>query len=71
MIQGGGIITALGTLGMMLWLYSIPHEQKNVPKRVGILCGLGFLTGIVLKLFNQNWLQVTDIADAADIAIAY
>jgi FtsH-binding integral membrane protein len=47
-LQGGGLMTTLGVIGLMMWLYSVPHEPKNVGKRVGILSGIGFLTGLSL-----------------------
>lgn len=48
LMQEAGFITALVTIGLIFWLKSVPHEPKNVAKRVGILCGIGALTGISL-----------------------
>jgi len=38
-------LTAIITLGLIFWLKATPHESKNVSKRIGILTGIGFLTG--------------------------
>ncbi|KAF6023398.1 TMBIM6 [Bugula neritina] len=45
-MQEAGFLTAIITLGLIFWLKATPHESKNVSKRIGILTGIGFLTGV-------------------------
>lgn len=43
-----GLLSALGSLGLMIWLMAIPHSHETEQKRLGLLAGFAFLTGIGL-----------------------
>uniref|UniRef100_A0A8D0HLW9 Transmembrane BAX inhibitor motif containing 6 n=1 Tax=Sphenodon punctatus TaxID=8508 RepID=A0A8D0HLW9_SPHPU len=43
-----GLMTGLGALGLMIWLMSTPHSQETEQKRLGMLAGFAFLTGVNL-----------------------
>lgn len=43
-----GFLTAIASLGLMLWLYMTPHTRENTTKRLAILAGFAFLTGMSL-----------------------
>lgn len=43
--QEAGFLTALLTIGLIFWLKATTHEPKNVGKRIGMLAGIGLLTG--------------------------
>jgi len=47
MLQGG-MFTLLGSLGMMMWLATTPHSSETEKKRLAILAGFAFLTGVGL-----------------------
>lgn len=44
--QQGGLLSALGSLALMLWLASTPHSPQTESKRLAILAGFAFLTGM-------------------------
>lgn len=41
----GGLLSALASLGMMIWLNLTPHSPQTEQKRLAILAGFAFLTG--------------------------
>lgn len=41
----GGLLSALGSLAMMVWLSMTPHSPETEQKRLAILAGFAFLTG--------------------------
>ena len=41
----GGLLSALGSLAMMMWLATTPHSPETERKRLAILAGFAFLTG--------------------------
>uniref|UniRef100_A0A8C6QCC4 Bax inhibitor 1 n=1 Tax=Nannospalax galili TaxID=1026970 RepID=A0A8C6QCC4_NANGA len=43
-VHATGLLSALGSLGLMIWLMAIPHKEK----RLGLLTGFAFLTGVGL-----------------------
>jgi len=45
-MQEAGFLTAIASIGLIFWMKATPHEQKNVPKRIGMLAGIGALTGM-------------------------
>lgn len=44
----GGLLSALGGLGLLFLLKSTPHTAENVSKRMAYLTGFGFLSGLGL-----------------------
>jgi len=44
----GGILSLLGSLGMMFWLAMTPHNYETEKKRLAILAGFAFFTGVGL-----------------------
>ncbi|NXD18668.1 BI1 inhibitor, partial [Nothocercus nigrocapillus] len=42
------LLTGLGALGLMIWLTATPHSKETEQKRLGMLAGFAFLTGINL-----------------------
>ncbi|NP_001080798.1 transmembrane BAX inhibitor motif containing 6 S homeolog [Xenopus laevis] len=44
----GSFISFAGSLGMMIWLMSTPHTFENEKKRLGILAGFAFFSGVGL-----------------------
>uniref|UniRef100_A0A7M4DZU7 Transmembrane BAX inhibitor motif-containing protein 6 n=1 Tax=Crocodylus porosus TaxID=8502 RepID=A0A7M4DZU7_CROPO len=42
------LLTGLGSLGLMIWLMSTPHSAETEQKRLGMLAGFAFLTGVNL-----------------------
>ncbi|KAM4700257.1 bax inhibitor 1 isoform 2-T2 [Discoglossus pictus] len=44
----GSFLTLAGSLGMMLWLMFTPHCQENEKKRLAILSGFAFFSGVGL-----------------------
>lgn len=44
--QQGGLLSALGSLALMIWLASTPHSPQTERKRLAILAGFAFLTGM-------------------------
>nr|UPW27093.1 bax inhibitor 1 [Thamnaconus modestus] len=44
----GGLLSALGSLALMIWLASTPHSPQTERKRLAILAGFAFLTGLGL-----------------------
>lgn len=45
----GGILSVLGSLGMMFWLAMTPHNPETEKKRLAILAGFAFLTGELMR----------------------
>ena len=45
-----GLLSALGCLGLMIWLMATPHSHETKQKRLGRLPGFPFLTGVGLGL---------------------
>ncbi|XP_027446077.2 bax inhibitor 1-like [Zalophus californianus] len=43
-----GLLSALGSLGLMIWLMTTPHSHETEQKRLGLLAGFAFLTGVGL-----------------------
>lgn len=43
--QQGGLLSALGSLALMVWLASTPPSPQTERKRLAILAGFAFLTG--------------------------
>lgn len=43
-----GLLSALGSLGLMIWLMATPHSHETERKRLGLLAGFAFLTGVGL-----------------------
>uniref|UniRef100_A0A8C5P5M2 Transmembrane BAX inhibitor motif containing 6 n=1 Tax=Jaculus jaculus TaxID=51337 RepID=A0A8C5P5M2_JACJA len=41
-----GLLSALGSLGLMIWLMATPHSRETEQKRLGLLAGFAFLTGM-------------------------
>ncbi|CAO2600909.1 Bax inhibitor 1 [Lemmus lemmus] len=39
-----GLLSALGSLGLMIWLMATPHSHETEQKRLGLLAGFAFLT---------------------------
>uniref|UniRef100_A0A3B4TNB0 Transmembrane BAX inhibitor motif containing 6 n=1 Tax=Seriola dumerili TaxID=41447 RepID=A0A3B4TNB0_SERDU len=46
----GGVLSVLGSLGMMFWLAMTPHNSETERKRLAILAGFAFLTGKLMTL---------------------
>ncbi|XP_011617405.1 probable Bax inhibitor 1 [Takifugu rubripes] len=44
----GGLLSALGSLAMIVWLGMTPHSPESERKRMAILAGFAFLTGLGL-----------------------
>ncbi|KAJ8258224.1 hypothetical protein GJAV_G00194540 [Gymnothorax javanicus] len=44
----GGFLSLLGSLGMMAWLAMTPHNRETEKRRLGILAGFAFFTGVGL-----------------------
>ncbi|XP_062842955.1 probable Bax inhibitor 1 [Trichomycterus rosablanca] len=44
----GGLLSVLGSLAMMAWLSLTPHSPQTEKKRLAILAGFAFLTGVGL-----------------------
>lgn len=44
----GGLLSMLGSLGMMVWLMMTPHSSQTEKKRLAILAGFAFFTGVGL-----------------------
>ncbi|XP_028929710.1 bax inhibitor 1 [Ornithorhynchus anatinus] len=43
-----GLLSGLGSLGLMLWLLATPHSRETEHKRLSILAAFAFLTGVGL-----------------------
>lgn len=41
-----GLLSALGSLALMIWLMATPHSHETEQKRLGLLAGFAFLTGM-------------------------
>ncbi|TKC38876.1 hypothetical protein EI555_004682 [Monodon monoceros] len=57
-----GLLSALGSLGLMIWLMATPHSHETEQKRLGLLAGFAFLTGMHAhaiddQLLDENPLQ--------------
>ncbi|NXT83949.1 BI1 inhibitor, partial [Zapornia atra] len=48
LFQVRGLWAGLGALGLMVWLTATPHSRETEQKRLGMLAGFAFLTGINL-----------------------
>ncbi|XP_004071065.1 bax inhibitor 1 [Oryzias latipes] len=44
----GGVLSLLGSVGLMFWLAMTPHNPETEKKRLAILAGFAFLTGVGL-----------------------
>uniref|UniRef100_A0A8C6QTN6 Bax inhibitor 1 n=1 Tax=Nannospalax galili TaxID=1026970 RepID=A0A8C6QTN6_NANGA len=42
------LLSALVSLGLMIWLMTTPHSHETEQKRLGLLAGFAFLTGVGL-----------------------
>ncbi|XP_074598866.1 bax Inhibitor-1 [Brevipalpus obovatus] len=47
-LLSGGLLSSLGTFGLIMALYSTPHTKENYTKRMGYLAGVGFCSGLSL-----------------------
>ncbi|KAK6166575.1 hypothetical protein SNE40_023232 [Patella caerulea] len=47
-LMQAGLLTAIGSIGLMIWLASIRHSKETQGKRMAIFCGFTFLSGISL-----------------------
>ncbi|ESO90726.1 hypothetical protein LOTGIDRAFT_191852 [Lottia gigantea] len=47
-LMQAGLLTAIGSIGLMIWLASIHHSKETVGKRMAIFSGFTFLSGISL-----------------------
>uniref|UniRef100_A0A4X1WDR8 Transmembrane BAX inhibitor motif containing 6 n=1 Tax=Sus scrofa TaxID=9823 RepID=A0A4X1WDR8_PIG len=54
-----GLLSALGSLGLMIWLMATPHSHETEQKRLGLLAGFAFLTGVGLALLWTCALPLT------------
>lgn len=43
-----GLLTSLAGIGLLIWLGMTPHTPENTPKRMGLLSGFAFMTGLSL-----------------------
>uniref|UniRef100_A0A8C5TSR6 Transmembrane BAX inhibitor motif containing 6 n=2 Tax=Malurus cyaneus samueli TaxID=2593467 RepID=A0A8C5TSR6_9PASS len=53
-----GLLTGLGALGLMVWLTATPHSHETEQKRLGMLVGFAFLTGINLGPLLQMCISI-------------
>ncbi|XP_053564017.1 bax inhibitor 1 [Bombina bombina] len=44
----GSFLSVIGSLGMMMWLMFTPHSPENEKKRLAILAGFAFFSGVGL-----------------------
>lgn len=47
-LMQAGLLSALGSIGLILALHMTPHQPENVNKRFGYLMGFAFLSGLGL-----------------------
>lgn len=47
-LLGAGLLTSLGAIGLLLALMATPHDGKNQAKRLGLLSGFAFFSGVNL-----------------------
>ncbi|XP_050388582.1 bax inhibitor 1 [Patella vulgata] len=47
-LMQAGLLTAIGSIGLMIWLASIHHSKETQGKRIAIFGGFTFLSGISL-----------------------
>ncbi|XP_057287920.1 bax inhibitor 1, partial [Pezoporus wallicus] len=52
------LLTGLGALGLMVWLTATPHSRDTERKRLGMLAGFAFLTGINLGPLLQMCISI-------------
>ncbi|XP_040395731.1 bax inhibitor 1 [Cygnus olor] len=52
------LLTGLGSLGLMIWLTATPHSRETEQKRLGMLAGFAFLTGINLGPLLQMCIAI-------------
>lgn len=45
-LSQAGLLSALGSLGLMIWLMATPHSHETEQKRLGLLAGFALLTGM-------------------------
>lgn len=45
LLSQGGVLSLLGSVGLMFWLAMTPHNPETEKKRLAILAGFAFLTG--------------------------
>uniref|UniRef100_A0A8D1K7H6 Transmembrane BAX inhibitor motif containing 6 n=1 Tax=Sus scrofa TaxID=9823 RepID=A0A8D1K7H6_PIG len=67
-----GLLSALGSLGLMIWLMATPHSHETEQKRLGLLAGFAFLTGDVpvaldIMVFSFNSILPTAFMGTAMI----
>ncbi|NWV18228.1 BI1 inhibitor, partial [Origma solitaria] len=53
-----GLLSGLGALGLMVWLTATPHSHETEQKRLGMLVGFAFLTGINLGPLLQMCISI-------------
>ncbi|XP_039252119.1 putative Bax inhibitor 1 [Styela clava] len=54
----GGLLTALVSIGLMIWLATTAHNKENQMKRLAILSAFGFTTGIGLGPLINLTIQI-------------
>lgn len=47
-VLGAGLLTSFGALGLLITLGMTPHDGKNQAKRLGLMAGFAFLSGVNL-----------------------
>jgi len=47
-LLGAGLLTSVGAIGLLLALMATPHDGKNQAKRLGLLSGFAFFSGVNL-----------------------
>uniref|UniRef100_A0A8C9DQD9 Transmembrane BAX inhibitor motif containing 6 n=1 Tax=Prolemur simus TaxID=1328070 RepID=A0A8C9DQD9_PROSS len=62
-----GLLSALGSLGLMVWLMATPHSHETEQKRLGLLAGFAFLTALNLMVLFFNSILPTAFMGTAMI----
>ncbi|XP_045177822.1 bax inhibitor 1-like [Mercenaria mercenaria] len=57
-IISAGLLTALGSIGMMIWLAATSHTKENEQKRLAIFIGFTFLSGVSLGPLLDMVIQI-------------
>lgn len=57
-----GFLTAIASIGMLVWLGATSHTKENETKRLGIFAAFTFLSGIIINCsYLINILQLFSI----------
>uniref|UniRef100_A0A3Q3WGW0 Uncharacterized protein n=1 Tax=Mola mola TaxID=94237 RepID=A0A3Q3WGW0_MOLML len=67
----GGLLSALGSLAMMMWLATTPHSSETERKRLAILAGFAFLTGKLMTRLSGPRIIVTAFMGTSVIFICF